>query len=550
MNSSFFSYQARKFIRYFQTNKTARIFTACLMFLILIGIFWGIYFISKKGLEFTQLEDDIFLNQIGPWYIYEIFLLLTGFLVFLSSTIFVVVNFFKTKRDNWIMASPKYSSLLWVNSLKAINSSAWAIIAISLPLLLAAGKIFSFSILSYFWAILTVVIFSLICSLAAVLFVMLLALLMRLTRLRNIKILKVLVFSAIGFGAVVIWRRVVYMSLEKVFQINNVIDPSLEVFSKYFSVFPSHFPAMVLFNLQEGNIISAFKYLFILILALVFLVFILKLLERKFLYIWQIFQEGSFEAKKEGKRRSWHVLKNSFPKTSQGVIYRKEILTSLRSSKNFLWFVFLATLLFAQVGVITLLDKYSSIGDGFVVSSGLIILQQSIVLFFITAFIVRFVFPSFSQEGKTSWIIASAPIKMSKIFLSKYKLFSLILVILGILSIFLYIIPLQLSFLLALILVAVIIVAILTLTMLGLALGVVYINFESNDPNELSTSAGGMIFMVSALAYIALTAYLLYLSLGNANYLFLVLYLLISLFLSIVLGRRALKSLDKLEFYL
>ena len=548
MINHFFTYQRRKFVRYFQANKVARISVAFLMSVILAGIVWGVYYVSKKGLEFTQIETDIFLNQVGPWYIYEIFLLLTGFLIFISSTIFGLVNFFKTKKDNWIMASPRYRKLLWINSFKAINSSAWAIIAISLPLIVAAGQVFSFSILAYFLAIIAVIIFALICALLAIVLIMTISLLMGLIKLRNIRGLKVLVSAVILTGAVFIWRRLIYMDLDQIFQINNVSNPNLEIFAQYFSVFPSHFPAMIIFNLQTANPIGAFKYLFILVLALVFIVLVYKLLEFKFLYVWQIFQEGSFEAKKEGKGRRLRLLRNSFPKTPEGVIYKKEILTSIRSAKNLLWFSFLAVLLFAQVGVISLLDKYSNIGDGFTIGNGLVILQLAIVLFFITAFIVRFVFPSFSQESKTSWIIGSAPLRMSKIFLSKYKLFSLVLTILGIASLFLYIIPLELSFYLSLILVLVVLIAILTLTMLGLSLGVIYINFESNDPNELSTSAGGIIFMVLALGYIALTAYLLYLSLINENYIFLVFYLLVSLALCLVLKKKALKGLAEIEF--
>jgi hypothetical protein len=549
MLKEFFKYQKRKSLRYFQENKVARISVAVLMLVIIVLIAWAVFYFTKLGLEFTQTEKDLFMNQVGPLYIYEIFLLITGFLIFVSSAVFGLVNFFKGYKDNWIMASPKYRKMLWVNSFKAIDSSIWAIVIISVPLLIAAGQVFHFSFLAVFLSVLAILFFAVICSLLAIMIIFIFSILMNMVKLKNFKILVLLVSATVVTIAIFMWQKVINMNLEKIFQVDNIVNPSLSLFADYFSVFPSHFPAMAILNFQIGDNISAVKYVIILLLALFIIILIFKLLESKFLYIWQSFQEGSFEAKKEKKQTSKHLLEGSFPKSAEAVVYKKELLTSLRSSKNFLWFSFLAVLLFAQVGVITLLDKYANIGDGFVLGDNMIAVQLAIVLFFITAFIVRFVFPSFSQESDTSWIMGSAPIKMSKVFYSKYKIFSLVLVLLGILSLLLYIIPLQINLFMSLVLSFVVLIAVLTLTMFGLALGAIYINFESNDPNELSTSAPGIIFMISALVYIALTTYLFYLCISSATYLPLILFIILSIVIIFGFKKLAIKALEKMEYY-
>ncbi|MCF7795081.1 hypothetical protein K9M50_01870 [Patescibacteria group bacterium] len=549
MLKEFFKYQKRKFLRYFQDNKVARISVTILMLALIALIAGAVFYVAKLGLVFTQTEKDIFMNQVGPLYIYEIFLLITGFLIFLSSTIFALVNFFKGNKDSWIMASPKYRGMLWVNSFKAINSSTWVILIISIPLLIATGQVFNFSLLAIFLSVLAVLFFAVICSLLAIMSIFLFSIALNFLKIKNFKVLAFLVSAVVISIAIFLWQKIINMNLEKVFQVDNIVNPSSSLFAKYFSIFPSHYPAMTIFNFQLGDNFSAIKYISILLLALFVIVLIFKLLESKFLCIWQNFQEGSFEAKKEKKKSKKHLFEGSFPKSAEAVIYKKELLTSLRSSKNFLWFLFLAILLFAQVGVITLLDKYSNIGDGFVLGDNMTALQLPIVLFFITAFIVRFVFPSFSQESNTSWIMGSAPIKMSKVFLSKYKLFALVLVILGVLSLLLYIIPLGMSLYLSIVLSLVVIIAVLTLTMFGLALGAMYINFESNDPNELSTSAPGISFMISALVYIALVTYLFYLNVSGSNYLSLFLFVIISIFIIIIFKRLAIKSLEKMEYY-
>jgi hypothetical protein len=145
--------------------------------------------------------------------------------------------------------------------------------------------------------------------------------------------------------------------------------------------------------------------------------------------------------------------------------------------------------------------------------------------------------------------MGSAPIKMSKVFYSKYKIFSLVLVLLGILSLLLYIIPLQINLFMSLVLSFVVLIAVLTLTMFGLALGAIYINFESNDPNELSTSAPGIIFMISALVYIALTTYLFYLCISSATYLPLILFIILSIVIIFGFKKLAIKALEKMEYY-
>jgi hypothetical protein len=549
MLKEFFKYQRRKFLRYFQENKVARISVTILMLAVITLIAWGVFYLAKLGLEFTQTEKDVFMNQVGPLYIYEIFLLITGFLVFVSSVIFGLLNFFKGYKDSWIIASPQYRKMLWVNSFKAISSSTWAVVIISIPLLIAAGQIFHFSFLAVFLSVLAVLFFAVISSLLAIMIIFIFSMFMNLLKIKSFKILALLVSALVVYVAVFMWQKVINMNLEKIFQVDNIVNPSLSMFSDYFSIFPSHFPAMIIFNFQLGDTVSAIKYLGVLLAILFIVVLIFKVLESKFLYIWQTFQEGSFEAKKEEEKTSKHLLEGSFPKSAEAVIYKKEILSSLRSSKNFLWFLFLAILLFAQVGVITLLNKYSNVGDGFILGDNMIAVQLAIVLFFITAFIIRFVFPSFSQESDTSWIMGSAPIKMSKVFYSKYKIFSLVLVLLGIFSLFLYIIPLQINLSLSIALSLVTLIAILTLTMLGLALGAMYINFESNDPNELSTSAAGISFMISALAYIALATYLFYLSVSNSTYLPLLLFLLVSAIIIFIFKSLAIKALEKMEYY-
>ncbi len=545
----FIKYHNTKIARYYNENKLARILVSLAILIIMTLIAWAIFQATSYGLKFTQIENDDFLNKIGSLYIYEIFLLLTGFFVFVSSIIFSLVNFFKTNSDSWIMSSPGYKDILALNSFKAVYSSSWAIIIISIPLLIAVCQVFSLSFFSVAIAFLAVSFFIIICSLLAILTMFFFSILIKILKLKNLKILFFLMGTLVLSIAVFIWQRIVNMDLEKVFQIENITNSSLSFFMQQFSVFPSHFPALTIFYLQENNINLALQNLLIITVVLIIICLVIKLLKNKYLYIWQTFQEGSFEARSNGKKTKKPLIIKGFPKTAEGVIFKKELLTGLRVSKNILWFSFLALILFAQVGVISLLEKYSNIGDGLILGDNLMAIQMAIVLFFITAFILRFVFPSFSQESGTSWLIGSSPIKMSKIFISKYKFFSLILSLLAVFSLFLYIIPLAINLNMAIFLILISILATITLTMLGLSLGTIYINFESDDPGDLSTTGPGIMFMIFALAYTFLSSYLFYLSISNFSYLPIILFLTLSFIIIFVAKKLAIKKLDNMEFY-
>ncbi len=545
----FIKYHSNKIVRYYKKNKVARILVSLGILVIMISISWAVFKAASYGLNFTQIENDNFLNQVGPLYIYEIFLVLSGFLVFVSSAIFSLVNFFKAHRDTWIMSSPRYRDVLVFNSFKAVYSSTWAIIIIIIPLLIAVSQTFSLSFLSILIAFFAVTFFIVSCSLLAIIAMFAFSMLMKSLKVKSFTVLSLLMGVLSSSIAIFIWQKIVNMNLEKAFQVQSIVDSSSSFFIQHFSSLFSHLPAMTIFYLQESNVNLAWQNLLILIGILVIICLMIKLLKNKYLYVWQIFQEGRFEAINDKEKTKKPLIIGSFPKTAEGVIYRKELFTGLRVSKNILWSSFLALILFAQVGVISLLDKYSSIGDGFILGGNIMAIQLSIVLFFITAFILRFVFPSFSQESGTSWLIGASPIKMSKVFVGKYKFYSFLLSFLVVFSLLLYIIPLEVSFNMAIFLTIISILATITLTMLGLSLGAIYINFESNDPGELGTTGPGIMFIIFSLAYIFLTSYLFYLSISNLSYFPIIIFVLISFVLIYTLTKVATKKLDNMEFF-
>jgi len=162
--------------------------------------------------------------------------------------------------------------------------------------------------------------------------------------------------------------------------------------------------------------------------------------------------------------------------------------------------------------------------------------------------VLRFVLPSFSTEAKTSWIIGTSPIRLKNVMISKLLFFtSLFLIFAVAISLFNFWIfdPGRLE---AFVYVLIFCATVVVITMLGLFIGFVFPNFESEDPEVLGTSVPGLLFTLSSVLYGALGAFVYYLHLQNGNMLIVFTYLLASLLLFGVLLLLSPKYLKKLEF--
>ncbi len=512
---------------------------------------FGVYYLTKEGLLSTQEASDPFMIKAIPLYIYQLFFLVIGFLIFVSSSIFGLFNFFKDDSDSWIMGSKNFGSLAWVKFLRALIDSSWPIIVLALPLLLAVQSVFSYPAWYFFLSLVSIIIFSLFISGLAITVIFVFSLLFKVAKIKTFKPLVGTIGVTCLLVGALIWSRVVNIDIEKIFQLEEAIDPSLALLKENFSIFPSHLPAMTIFEGQSKSFSGGVKYLGILTGLSLLVLLIFSLLKEKFLYIWQSFQEGSFEAKATDKNKRAIRSIGSMPETKKGVIFKKELLISLRSPKNLFWLSFLMILMLAQVGVVNLLEQYVGIGSSqnLAVTGLTPSLQIGVILFFISALILRFVFPTLSQEGDTAWILGSAPIDFKEIFKAKYRFYGLLLSLIGMIALAVYIIPLSATFQVAAVSTITALIGVLTLTMVGISLGSIFINFETNDPQKLSTSPPGIGFTLISLIYSGLGAYLVYEVFSRESYYLLLIFLLLSIIIYKGFKKSALKSLESLEFY-
>ena len=123
--------------------------------------------------------------------------------------------------------------------------------------------------------------------------------------------------------------------------------------------------------------------------------------------------------------------------------------------------------------------------------------------FVVAAIAARFVFPVMSIEGHMMWLLRSSPLDVRALFWSKYWVETVPLLVVALPLIVVTNIVLESSpFILTLTTITMIGIT-FALTSLALGLSALYPNYETEKVAEIPTSFGGLLFMISAVMYLA-----------------------------------------------
>jgi hypothetical protein len=335
-------------------------------------------------------------------------------------------------------------------------------------------------------------------------------------------IVLLLFIVAIILGGV--WNTVKNVDLVQVFKA-DVDSTSLSVsnISNHFVFLPTHPFALEMLNWQTGEQVNAvMDFLFILLLAATAM-FLWWRFSVIFYPLWQKFQEGNREIQSKGSLFGKSVV-YQFTGGRTLALFKKELLISSRNWKGILWFLFLSFIWLAQIGANVIIrhniDRYEP--DIIKKTAILQALQYIIAVYFISSFTLRFVFPSFSVEKKTAWILASSPLSFKRIFYGKYLFYTLFFVALGTVMSYTNVVILHLTFTYALYSMGLFISAIIFIVTLGLSLGALFPSYENDDPEVISTSMPGLFFTALALIYGALSDVALYFTITRGTTVWLV----------------------------
>jgi ABC-2 type transport system permease protein len=132
-----------------------------------------------------------------------------------------------------------------------------------------------------------------------------------------------------------------------------------------------------------------------------------------------------------------------------------------------------------------------------------VFLNTGLAGFVLAAIAARLVFPAISLEGRSLWLLRSSPLRMPSLVWSKFWVGVIPLLLLAVAITAGTNMILRVSGFMAALSVGTMVVMTFTITAMALGFGAVYPKFKSENAADVPTSFGGLLFMMTATAFIA-----------------------------------------------
>ncbi|MBA2688096.1 MAG: hypothetical protein H0U64_08340 [Gemmatimonadaceae bacterium] len=194
-----------------------------------------------------------------------------------------------------------------------------------------------------------------------------------------------------------------------------------------------------------------------------------------------------------------------------GILRREMILKELRlffrDTTQWSQLILLAVLVVVYVFNV----RYLPLGQGgvsFFLRNVIPFLNIAIAGFVLASIAARFIFPSVSLEGRTLWLLRSAPISMRDVLWSKYWVGTAPLLTLAVLIVFVTNVLLDVSAFMMTVSIFTIVFLTCAVAAMALALGTVFPQYESENAAQIPTSFGGLLFMMASVTLIGIVVLL------------------------------------------
>lgn len=547
----FIRYSRGRTARYFSTNRTAKIITA-LLFLLVLGFFaLEMFFLFRFG--FGRIAKDVFFGEALLLYTIELFFLATFILVAASALISGIFTLFRSEDDEYLLASPRFRSKISIAYWRMSMLSSWPIVLLVIPALLALGAVFHLNAFGAILAVIGVMLMTALAVASALFFILVVArILSALSDTLREPLLSKFTLSLCTVGTFGVLTYVLYgyfrsENLVRFFEARKIDITKFDIapIIEKFQFLPSHPAALLVTNSVSGNITASLMSFLALCVLLFVMLAMLMFAARWFLNSAQVLAERD-------RRRSFLgvdlVPTDLFRRMEGGLaaLSIKELSVFLRDGRGLMWLFFVLLIWLFQVGSTSILahnleDERVSAGLGVGVLEAI---AFATIVYFASIIILRFVFPAFSAERKTSWLLRGAPIDLFRSYTAKLVVF---FVVVGILGSFFAVMDLAAAgialFPSGIVLLSLALLAVFFLTSYGLSLGAMFPNTETDDPELLSTTLPGLAFIGGSLAYGLLGALALRHLLSTGEMFPVASFILASLIFPIVLAHRSRTSL-------
>jgi ABC-2 type transport system permease protein len=181
----------------------------------------------------------------------------------------------------------------------------------------------------------------------------------------------------------------------------------------------------------------------------------------------------------------------------------KDIRTFFRDTTQWSQLVLLGVLVVVYIYNVQALPLRSGEEVGFFLVNVVSFLNLGLAGFVLAAIAARFLFPAVSLEGRTLWLLRTAPINLRTLLWTKYWVGVTPLLVLALLITIGTNLILEVGAFMMLLSVATVTAATFAIAALAVGFGTVFPRFDTDNAARISTGFGGLLFMMTAIVYLA-----------------------------------------------
>ena len=425
-------------------------------------------------------------------------------ILLLSNVITALSTFFLSQDMELLVAAPVDSVKLYGARLtETIVDSSWMVALLAIPLLAAYGVVYGASWPFYGLAVVTIVPYLVLPAVVGSVFTLMLVNVFPARRTRDLLALIGLFAAA---GVVMLFRFLRPERLVRPEEFRDLVDFMAVLRTPTSAWLPNEWAAQSLMSQLTGGF-DPFPFVLLWSTAAALFVIGAWLHVRLFHTGFTRAQEGAERRKGEARSTTLERLVRAAPATRQ--LVAKEIRVFFRDTTQWSQLILLGVLVVVYVYNIKVLPLYTGEEVSFFLINVVSFLNLGLAGFVVAAIAARFVFPGMSIEGRMMWLLRSSPLDIRTLFLAKYWVGTIPLLLIALPLIVLTNIILQASPLILGITTVSMVGVTFAITALALGLGAIYPNLETENTAEIPTSFGGLVFMMSAVSYLAVVVILL-----------------------------------------
>ncbi len=182
----------------------------------------------------------------------------------------------------------------------------------------------------------------------------------------------------------------------------------------------------------------------------------------------------------------------------------KDLKLFFRDTTQWSQLILLAVLVVIYLFNIRALPLFSGERVPFIMVTVISFLNLGLAGFVLASIAARFIFPSISLEGRQMWLLRSSPLDLRALLWSKYWVGTVPLLILALAITVMTNLLLRVTPFMMAVGIGTIVLLTLAIAAMALGFGALYPQFETENAAQIPTSYGGLVFMMSTIALLAI----------------------------------------------